>query len=91
MTNRGKIKGEYNLRYNLEVCQKKDDFDILKNRSEYVTLLQLTDSLGNVNRAISIVGYWIFDSDYEKSIFLTQESLDVICSTSVDSEQVATF
>ena len=55
------IKGEQNLRYNLKVWHKNYDFDILKNISEYITLVQLMDSLGNVNDAISIVGYWIFD------------------------------
>ena len=50
-----------------------DAFDTLKNVSEYVTLEQLMDSLGNVNHAISIVGYWIFDSNYEKALCLTQE------------------
>ena len=49
------------------------------------------DSLGNVNRAISVVGYWIFESNYEKALYLTQESLDVICSHSVGEEQVKMF
>ena len=41
MTSRRKIKGENKLRYNLKVWQKNDYFDILKNVSEYVTLVQL--------------------------------------------------
>ena len=72
MTNIMKIKGEHNLIYNLKVWQKNDDFDIIKNISECVTLLQLMDSLGNVNHAISIVGHWIFDPKYEKALCLTQ-------------------
>ena len=55
MTNRRKNKDEHNLRYNLRVWYRNDDFDILKNVSEYVTLVQLMDSLGNVNDIISIV------------------------------------
>ena len=58
-------------------------FDILKSVSENVTLVQLTDSPVNVNHAISIVGHWIFDSNYEKAMCLTKESLDLICSPSV--------
>ena len=46
------------------------------------------DTLGNVNSAISIVGNWMFDSNYEKSLRLTRESLDLICSPSVGEEQV---
>ena len=38
ITNRMKIKGEHNLRYNLKVWKKRGAFDILKNISEYVTL-----------------------------------------------------
>ena len=49
------------------------------------------ESLGNVNHAIIILGYWIFYMKYEKSLCLTQESLDLICSSSVGEEQVETF
>ena len=47
--------------------------------------------IGNVNHNISVVGYWIFDSNYEKKIVLNIESLDIICAPSVGEEQVATF
>ena len=49
------------------------------------------ESLGNVNNAISIVGHCIFDYNYKKALFLTQELLDIICSTSIGKELVATF
>ena len=71
--------------------KKNDAFDILTNISGYVTLVQLMDSLGNVNHVISILGYWIFDSNYEKELCLPQQSLDVMCSPSIVEEQVATF
>ena len=58
------IKGEQHLIYNLKICQKNYAFDILNKISEYVTLVQLMDSLGNINHDIIIVGYWIFDSNY---------------------------
>ena len=45
MKNRRKINGEHNIRYNMKVCQKNDAFDIINNVSEYVTLIQLMDSL----------------------------------------------
>ena len=59
--------------------------------SEHVTLVQLMDYLGNVNHAISAIGYWIFDSSYDKSLVLNRESFDMICSPSVGEEQVAVF
>ena len=56
----------------MKVWQKNDAFDILKNVSEYETLVQFMESPGNANHDISIVGYWIFDSNYEKALCLTQ-------------------
>ena len=44
-----------------------------------------------MNHAISIVRSWIFDSNYEKSLRLKRESLDIICSTSISEEQVVNF
>ena len=58
-------------------------FDILNDKIENVTLVQLMYSLGNANHAISIVGHWIFDSEYKKSIYFTQELLDIIHSPSI--------
>ena len=66
MTNMMHIKAEQHLKYNMKVWHKNDTFDILKNISEYVTLVQLMNSRGNMNHAISIVGYCIFDSNYVK-------------------------
>ena len=72
MKNRIKINGKQNLRYNLTIWKKIYAFDILNFISEYVTLVQLMDSLRNVNFTISIVGHWIFDSRYKKALFFTQ-------------------
>ena len=58
MSNRGEIKGEQNLRYNLTICRVNDAFDILNDISENVTLVKLMESLGNVNHAIIVVGHW---------------------------------
>ena len=38
-----------------------DSFDILNDIRENFNLVQLMGSLGNVNRAIIIVGHWVFD------------------------------
>ena len=56
----------------MKVWQKNDAVDILNNVSEYVTLVKLMDLLGNLNNAIGIVGYCIFDSKYKKALFLTK-------------------
>ena len=57
MKNRRKIKGEQKLQYNMAIWKKKDTFYILYDISEDVTLVQLIDSLGNVNNDISIIGH----------------------------------
>ena len=49
------------------------------------------NSLGNVNHYISVLGYWIFDSNYEKALVLNIELLDMICAPSVGEEEVAEF
>ena len=59
--------------------------------SENVTLVQLMDSLGNMNHAISVVGYWILDSKYKRAFALNIELLDMICDPTVGEEQVAVF
>ena len=91
MKNRRKIKVEQTLQYNLTIWKKNNYFYILNNISKYLTLVHLIDSLGNFNCAISVVRYSIFYSNYETALFLTQESLDIIFSTSIDKELVATF
>ena len=58
MSNRRKIKGEQNLRYNLTIWSENNAFDILNDIREDVTLVQLMDSLGNVNHAVIIVRHW---------------------------------
>ena len=50
---------------------KKGDFDILNDINENITLVQLMESIGEFNYAISIVGYCIFDYSYKQALFLT--------------------
>ena len=91
LKNENIIKGKPNVHYSLRKYKKKGSYDIMTNISENVNLLQLMDYLGNVNHAISVVGYWIFDSNYKRSLVLNRESLDMICAPSVGREKVAKF
>ena len=59
MKKRRKIKGEQNLQHNMTIWKKNCDFNILSDTSEDVTLVQLIESLGNVNHAIIIVVSYI--------------------------------
>ena len=49
------------------------------------------DSLGNVNHAIIVVGYWIFESNYKRALVRNIESLDIICAPYVGEEKAAEF
>ena len=49
------------------------------------------DSLDNVNDAIGVVRYWIFDSNYEKALVINRESLSIICAPYIGEEEVAKF
>ena len=40
-----------------------------------------------MNHAIRVVGYWIFESNYAKSLVLNRASLEMICAPSVGEEQ----
>ena len=91
MQNRKRKKGEQKLHYNQEKKKKKGEYEIFKYITTNVKLVHLMDSLGNNNNAISVVGSWIFDSNYEKTLVLNRASLDTICASSIGEEQAACF
>ena len=53
-------KVEARVHYQLIKYRLMGEYKILEDISANVTLVQLMDSLGNVNHAISVVGNWIF-------------------------------
>ena len=77
---RKKNEGGARVHYNLIKYKKKGKYKILEDISENVTLVQLMDSLVNVNHAISVVRKYIFESNYKKSLVLNRASLDMICA-----------
>ena len=84
-------KGEARVHYKLMKYKKMGDYKIFEDISANFTLVQLMDSLVNVNHAISVVGSWIFDSNYERALVLNRASLDMICAPSVGEEQDSMF
>ena len=91
LKNEKKFKGEQRVYYSLSKYKNMGSFKIITDITEHFTLVQLMDSLGNFNRDISVFGYCIFDSNYEKALVLNRESLDKVCALSVGEEEVATF
>ena len=78
MLNHKRKKGEDRVHYKLIKYKKMGGYKILEDISANVTLVQLMDSLRNVNNAISVVGSWIFYSNYERALVLNRASLDMI-------------
>ena len=64
MLNNKRNKGEARVNSQLMKYKKMVDCKVLEDISGNVTLVQLMDSLGNVNHTISVVGSCIFDSNY---------------------------
>ena len=91
MLNNKRNKGEVRVHYKLIKYKKKVEYKILEDISANVTLVQFMDSLGNVNHAISVVGNFIFDSNYERALVLNRASLDMIFAPSVREEQNVIF
>ena len=80
MLKRKRNKGKTRVQYKLMKYKKMGEYEILEEISANVTLVQLMDSLGNVNHAISVVGSWIFESNNERALVLNKSSLDMICA-----------
>ena len=79
------------MHYKLIKYKKIGGCKIFEDISANVTSVQLMDSIGNLNHAISVVGSWIFDSNYERALVLNKASLDMIFSPSVGEEQADQF
>ena len=60
------------MHYSLVKYKKKGSYDIMTDISENVTLVKLMDYVVNVNNYISIVGYWIFESNYKRELVLNR-------------------
>ena len=58
-------KREQRCRYNIAQWKVKGRYEIINDTSENFTLVQLMYTVGNVNNAAIIVGYWIFYPNYK--------------------------
>ena len=56
-------------------------FDILRDISEYPTVVSLEAIDGGTQHAITVVGRLVFDSNCERALPLSKEALDYCCST----------
>ena len=66
-------------------------FDTINNINEYVMLIQLMDSPGNVSHSDSFSGVWIYDSNDEIALPLVKYYLYCICDSYDDDDFDAYF
>ena len=50
--------------------KKRSEFDVLNDISEHVTLVQLMETIRNVNHSVSMDRSWIYDYNNENHSFL---------------------
>ena len=58
----------------------KGSFDILNDISENFTLVKLMGTVGNLYHEVSILGYWILNSNNKNSFSLKINLLNILCS-----------
>ena len=91
MSDKAWKKGTQRLEYYFNKWKKNGAFDIINDISEYITLVWMKDSRGNVNHAVSVVGDGIIDYNIEKGLTLKKASLDLICSCTDEKYSIAEF
>ena len=75
----------------MEHWKKIGTFDILNNFIKHVTLVQIMDSVGNVNHSVSVFGKWIFDSNCQQYFPLNIYSLNLMCACSDEDDYFEKF
>ena len=84
ITSSGRVqkKGEPKLGYSSHKYSYDDfvKFDPLTNITNQVTLVQWEDIFGGINHCSTICGCWIFDINFERSLSLNKESIDLVCA-----------
>ena len=70
---------------------KGGKFDTINVIGGKLTLVQLVDTVVNVNHEVIIAVILIYDSNYEKSLPLEKELFKLICSSSYNYDIYAKF
>ena len=84
MTDNVRNKFYEHRRYEVKKRKRRNDFDIINDMSEYLTLIQLMDNLGNVSHAVTMSGVWIFITNKKRDTPLIIEYLALICVSHSD-------
>ncbi len=74
-----KQKGERKLNYGVEEWKEQPSYNIFTNISPYPTVCNLLDESLGTGHCVTVCNKWIFDSNFEQALPLTQNSLNFIC------------
>jgi hypothetical protein len=74
-----RLKGEERLKYEA-VFFKRGKYNILEDESNVPVLCRIQDSSGSTDHCISVLGDWMFDSNFSHSLPRTLKWLNYICS-----------
>ena len=81
-------KTEPKIHYQIQEWKKNTTtFDILHNHFNCPTVCLLLDMAHQKNHCITVCGKWIFDSNLESALPLTEASLNYICSVN-DTDEI---
>ena len=74
-----KEKNEKRPNYRIKEWHASMPYDILRNQYTYPTMCLLLDTWQRTDHCIAVCGKWIFDSNFEVALPLTQDCLDYTC------------
>ena len=73
-------KSEQKIHYQIQEWNTSTTtYDILQNHSNYPTVCLLLDTTHRTDHCITVYVKWIFDSNLEFALLLTEDSLNFIC------------
>ena len=85
-------KGMTHLKYNTETWRcgrdEMNEYNILKHQTFVPSLVQLANSDGECTHCVTIVGDYIFDSNFDKALALSKNNLDICSSTAMNPSSV---
>ena len=73
-------KGKPRCKLSYKVLEVQDAYDPLVDISPLESLFPLKDSLGGIQKNVTVVGKWVFDSNIPFALLLTSYNMDYCCN-----------
>ena len=69
-------KGKPRCKLSYKLSKEEDGYDTLLDISMHPKLIQLKDFIGGIHHCVTVVGKWMFDSNFTFALPLTKDNLD---------------